>query len=254
MVLEALTDDAFIIPAFVLLTVLPVTYGFLKATFFILYLQLFYQLRWMRIGATVGLSVNVATYTAFTIATLYLSIVRNIVVYGMVAIPISAFGLASDITILLLPIIAVANLKVTRRKKFGAMLIFLSGLMACVCSAVALYFRTRKGTTENVIYLLFATNIAITCELMIGAMCACMPSLAYTYRNGQAFQGIRDRLSKLMPPIFLRGRPATLPTIRHAASDEDLSPVLRKSSSPSTKSFEDIELVDFYRGVSVHAG
>ncbi|OAG00522.1 uncharacterized protein CC84DRAFT_1263479 [Paraphaeosphaeria sporulosa] len=160
-ILEALEDDAFVTPAFVLLTVLPVTYGFLKATFFILYLQLFYQLRWMRISATVGLCVSVAAYTAFTVATLYLSIMRNIVVYGMVAIPISAFGLASDITILLLPIIAVANLNVARRKKFGAMLIFLSGLLACICSAVALYFRTRKGTAENVIYLLFATNIAM---------------------------------------------------------------------------------------------
>ncbi|KAK7184036.1 hypothetical protein DPSP01_001322 [Paraphaeosphaeria sporulosa] len=241
-ILEALEDDAFVTPAFVLLTVLPVTYGFLKATFFILYLQLFYQLRWMRISATVGLCVSVAAYTAFTVATLYLSIMRNIVVYGMVAIPISAFGLASDITILLLPIIAVANLNVARRKKFGAMLIFLSGLLACICSAVALYFRTRKGTAENVIYLLFATNIAITCELMIGAMCACMPSLAYTYRNVQAFQGVRHRLSALMPPFVLQPRPVTFPTIRHTASDEDLSPVLRKSSSASAKSVENIEL------------
>jgi hypothetical protein len=54
---------------------------------------------------------------------------NNIVAYGMVAIPISAFGLASDITILILPIIAVANLNVSRRKKFAAVLIFLSGLL-----------------------------------------------------------------------------------------------------------------------------
>jgi hypothetical protein len=128
-ILAALTDDAFDTPAFVLLTVLPVTYGFLKATFFILYLQLFYQLRWMRISATLGLCVSVAAYTTFTAATLYLLIRRNIVAYGMVAVPISAFGLASDITILVLPIIAVANLKVPRRKKFAAVLIFLSGLM-----------------------------------------------------------------------------------------------------------------------------
>lgn len=128
-ILKALTDDAFVTPAFVLLTVLPVTYGFLKATFFILYLQLFYQLRWMRISAIVGLCISVAAYTAFTIATVYLFIMRRLVAYGMVAIPISAFGLASDITILLLPIIAVAGLNVSRRKKFGAVLIFLSGLL-----------------------------------------------------------------------------------------------------------------------------
>jgi hypothetical protein len=128
-ILEALTDDAFITPACVLLTVLPVTYGFMKSTFFILYLQLFYQLRWMRISATIGLCVSVAAYIAFTAATLYLFIMNNIVAYGMVAIPISAFGLASDITILILPIIAVANLNVSRRKKFAAVLIFLSGLL-----------------------------------------------------------------------------------------------------------------------------
>ncbi|KAF2441044.1 hypothetical protein P171DRAFT_488618 [Karstenula rhodostoma CBS 690.94] len=243
-IFKALEDDAFVTPAFVLLTVLPVTYGFLKATFFILYLQLFYQLRWMRVSAAVGLSVSVAAYTAFTVATLYLSVMRKIMVYGMVAIPISAFGLASDITILLLPIIAVANLNVSRRKKLGAVLIFLSGLLACICSVVALYFRTRKGTTENVVYLLFATNIAITCELMIGVMCACMPSLAYTYRNVQAFQGVRHRLSALIPPFVLRPRPATFPTIGHIVSDEDLRPVLWKSSSLSTKSVEDIELGD----------
>lgn len=86
-------------------------------------------------------------------------------------------------------------------------------------------------------------------------MCACMPSLAYTYRNVNALQGVRHKLSALLPPVFLRSRPVTLPTIRDDASDEDLCPVLRKSEEPSTKSVSEIELGECYRvGVGARAG
>jgi hypothetical protein len=69
-----------------------------------------------------------------------------------------------------------------------------------------------------------------------------MPSLAYTYRNVQAFQGVRDKLSTLIPPIVFRKHSVALPGIRNATVDEDLSPVLRKSNSLSTNTAEDIEL------------
>lgn len=128
-ILSSLTNDTFTTPAFVLLTILPITYGFLKATFFILYLQLFYQLRWMRVGASVGLAVNAVTYVGFTVATLYLFVRRDIVVYGGVAIPLAAWGVVSDVVVLLMPIVAVVRLRVERRKKVGAVCIFLSGLM-----------------------------------------------------------------------------------------------------------------------------
>jgi len=53
---------------------------------------------------------------------------------------------------------------------------------------------------------------------MIGVMCACMPSVAYSYRHIHALQGIRKKvspkISALMPSTIFRSRQTTLPTTR----------------------------------------
>lgn len=54
--------------------------------------------------------------------------------------------------------------------------------------------------------------------MMIGVMCACMPSVAYSYRNVKALQGVREKLSPkisaLMPSAIFKSRGSSLPTVR----------------------------------------
>jgi hypothetical protein len=46
-----------------------------------------------------------------------------------IVLPISIVGLFVDVVILVLPIMAVARLQASAKKKFAAMLVFLTGLM-----------------------------------------------------------------------------------------------------------------------------
>lgn len=125
------------VPSYMLTVSAPPTLGFLKVTFFILYLQLFYQLKWMRICSIIGLAVTGALYTAFTIVMFYYStprpgelfMPRDTVKTTAIILPISIVGFIIDVIILVLPIAAVARLQATPKKKFAAMLVFLTGLM-----------------------------------------------------------------------------------------------------------------------------
>jgi hypothetical protein len=75
---------------------------------------------------------------------------------------------------------------------------------------------------------------------MIGVMCACMPSVAYSYRHAKALQGLRKKispkLSALMPSSIFKTRQSTLPTVR----------VTEKSMSSSTPS-QPMENESYYR-------
>lgn len=124
-------------PSYVL-TILPsIILGFLKTTFFILYLKLFKQDYWIRISTYVGLASNTAVYIAFTVALIYYGTPRpgekfythDLTNSGRLAVPVAVVGFVIDVVILVIPIVAISGLQTSRRKKLGAMLIFLSGLL-----------------------------------------------------------------------------------------------------------------------------
>jgi hypothetical protein len=135
-VLDALSPN-FMVPSYVLTVSAPPTLGFLKCTFFILYLQLFYQLKWMRICSIVGLVLTGTMYFCFTVVMFYYSTPRPGELFmprdtertTAIVLPISIVGLFVDVVILVLPIMAVARLQASAKKKFAAMLVFLTGLM-----------------------------------------------------------------------------------------------------------------------------
>ena len=113
---------------------------FIKITFFFLYLQIFQPLRWMRICAYVGAVLTSSFYLAMTVAQFVSSTPRRgetwlshlaheNSVSRDTAVPQSVVGLAIDIYILILPIIAVSRLQLPTRQKLGVMLIFMTGLL-----------------------------------------------------------------------------------------------------------------------------
>ena len=117
-----------------------ITYIFIKLTFFILYYNIFKPFRWLKISIAGGAVVVTSVYVAFTVAELIsatpgadqtwleaLSNARGSVRID-ISIPISAWTLASDIFILLLPICGVVRLQISSKKKVGLLIIFMAGL------------------------------------------------------------------------------------------------------------------------------
>jgi hypothetical protein len=116
----------------------PIIFLFLKTSFFILYLQLFQQYDMIKMFCWIGLvnrnrnRIYCPGYNAWNIhhaqacrAIFYLCAVRN----HAQPITLSAIGLAFDLVILALPVYVVSGLNLSRKRKIGMSLVFLSGAM-----------------------------------------------------------------------------------------------------------------------------
>ena len=114
---------------------------FIKVTFFIMYLDIFRLMRWLRACTYIGGIVTVVFYTAMTVCMFvfatpgpssswlewFESSRYNMLLWFLV--PQSCIGLAIDIYILILPIIGVSKLQIPLRQKVGVNLVFMSGIL-----------------------------------------------------------------------------------------------------------------------------
>ena len=110
-------------------SVLP--FVFVKTGLFILYWTIFKPFRWLRFGIIAGASAVVSVYTACIIAILYGDAPARGILFlysQKLSIPIAAFTLASDLYLLVLPIAAVMNLKISRSRKYSLALVFTAGI------------------------------------------------------------------------------------------------------------------------------
>jgi hypothetical protein len=122
----------------------------------------------MRVCSIIGLVITGAFYGAFTIFMFYFSTPRPGELFmprdtestTKIILPIAIVGLVMDVVILVLPIVAVARLQASPKKKFAAMLVFLTGMMACISSALGLYYRTRIQANGDVTWNIVPSNIA----------------------------------------------------------------------------------------------
>ena len=117
-----------------------VVWLFVKLSFFLLYLKLFYPNQWLRWAIFAGIFVNCAFYMAIIIVTLcytapspgeswqaaFLSPKNAKTQY--LPVPISSMSLALDIYILIIPAVGVWNLQLSTKKKLGVLSIFMTGL------------------------------------------------------------------------------------------------------------------------------
>lgn len=128
-------------PSLLISVLTPPTMLFLKDTFFIMYLQIFRPLRWVRICAYIGALFTTLFYISMTVAVSIFSIPgpgetlfshqatpREHLSLAM-SVPQSAVGLAIDLYILVLPIVAVTQLQLSAKRKFGVILLFMTGLL-----------------------------------------------------------------------------------------------------------------------------
>lgn len=189
------SKTALLIPTYMNSTLTPFAFLWLKSTFFILYLQLFAQYKHLRILSWSGLGVCFGVYTGFTIAIFYYATPsrgstwfahqtsENMKKDLALSVPQSIFGLVIDLWILLIPILGVVGLKMSLRRKIGVLLIFLSGIMACICSACSIYYRVQLDHTLDSTWILVAVNLCTLSEMFVGVICACIPAAAYAARQ-----------------------------------------------------------------------
>ena len=117
---------------------------FIKVTFFIMYLNIFGQWRWMRIAATVGGIITTVFYVAITATMLALLTPRRhekwleytfyqlqqvVIVAMRLRAAQSAAGVAIDLYVLILPIIGVSKLQMPFTRKLGVAIIFMSAIL-----------------------------------------------------------------------------------------------------------------------------
>lgn len=191
----------FLLRAYITTMIVPVTFLFIKSSFFLLYLQLFSTIRWLKICSYIGLVVTNITY--LTTMTVF------IVIWGppkggeswfswrsfpstsellRLSGSQASLGLIIDVYILAIPIIGVQKLRINRRKKIGIILTFLSGLSACVCAGFSIYYRMVIDDTLDVTWYIVPLNIATLVEMFVGVSCACAPAVAYVSRQQNSIQ------------------------------------------------------------------
>ncbi|MCJ1243743.1 hypothetical protein MMC30_000940 [Trapelia coarctata] len=165
---------------------------FAKVTFFLMYLDIFKPMRWMRISSAIGTITTAAFYVGIIISNLVISTPSHGESWAEVSIkagslvlsvPQAAVGLAIDLYILFLPMIAISKLQLNPRRKVGVNLIFMSGALACIASVLKIYYSSNLNHTADITWATLPVNIVTLTELAVGISCACMPSAAYTCRH-----------------------------------------------------------------------
>ena len=111
---------------------------FAKLSLFLLYLQLFWPFRWLRISVYICTPLTAIFYTGATITIFYPRkregqfehlIINPNIIMKQIILPLAAVGLAVDICLLAIPIGAVLRLKLSKKKKVGLVVAFMTGIL-----------------------------------------------------------------------------------------------------------------------------
>ncbi|KAF2874574.1 hypothetical protein BDV95DRAFT_659126 [Massariosphaeria phaeospora] len=167
-----------------------IVWGFAKTTFFLMYLDLFGPLIWLRWACYIGIFANWSLYLGKLVANIYMmtpspgqtwleasQTPRYVKSFDM-AIPIAVCGLILDVYIFILPLIVLSNLQITKPKKLGLIAIFGTGFLACIASTLSLVFNEKvKKNAADYTYWVYPALLMALAEMCIGITCSCMPSL-----------------------------------------------------------------------------
>ncbi|KAI9640835.1 hypothetical protein NHQ30_010676 [Ciborinia camelliae] len=204
-----LLSKKFIIAGFIVNFFTTLVWPFAKLSFFILYHQLFYRNLLLRRLIYLGMFLNVGFYFSILVATLYYTAPRpgeswqetylSPRYYGIfnMTIPIAAGSLVLDVYIFLLPIFGVWNLKLSTKKKLGIVIVFGTGLTACVASSLNIYFKyvLNKDETDFTYGVIPVLIMGLT-EMCVGIAASCMPALTKMVRSDTNWLALRSKLTK----------------------------------------------------------
>ncbi|KAI9691510.1 MAG: hypothetical protein M1822_007581 [Bathelium mastoideum] len=173
----------------------PAGLGFIKLSFFLLFMHLFAPFKDLRAAIWIGGTITVVFYTLIVILTFVFDTPRSGETFAehtatklatkqtQMSVPLAAISVFLDFYILILPFVGVWKLQLSTERKLGVAIIFMTGAMACVASILSLYYRVRIQTTDDILQLLVPTLITSLVEMEVGVICSCAPALSQTLRH-----------------------------------------------------------------------
>lgn len=190
-----LMESNFFVTSYLENILCPAGLGFIKLSFFLLYLHLFAPSSSLKTAIWIGGSVSTVFYTLIVILTFIFMTPRPHETFAahtatslatkqvQMSVPLAAIGVFLDFYILILPIVGVSRLQLPSKRKFGVAIVFMTGGLACVASILTLYYRVRIQSTDDILLLLVPTLITSLVEMEIGVICSCVPALSQTLRH-----------------------------------------------------------------------
>ncbi|GFF35095.1 hypothetical protein IFM51744_02668 [Aspergillus udagawae] len=170
---------------------------FTKLTLLLLYLRLFLLNRLVKIGIWGGIVFCTVYYTAMLFLNIFLKDMHALL---MLAYSVGVIGVVSDVYIITLPLLAIAQLHLSRTKKWHVAAVFLTGLLSVAMSFLACVYRFQINITD-ITYSLRELYIINTVEVDTGIICTCLPLLGTLFKENTKeswwltrFRSIRNRL------------------------------------------------------------
>ncbi|KJK78255.1 hypothetical protein H634G_06428 [Metarhizium anisopliae BRIP 53293] len=175
----------------------PLALCIVKISVFILYLQLFSVLQWMRIVSITGIVVislwHLSTCIAFAVmcsptGSSHLDFLAALVSpmcarTRSLVVTQGVGNVVTDVFLLVLPLPVVWTLHIPLGRKLGVSSMFLVGLSACASSAMGLYYRVLYyDAGQNNIRLVVPVWATAIAEAAAGVMICCMPSTAAVFK------------------------------------------------------------------------
>ncbi|KAI4100117.1 MAG: hypothetical protein LQ339_005639 [Xanthoria mediterranea] len=101
----------------------------------------------------------------------------------VISVATSAINVVSDFYILLIPLAAISNLQLPKKRKLGLFAIFFTGFLACLCSIISLHYRVVLVRTRDDVWYVVPVLVISTVEFNIGIICSCLPTLPALFRR-----------------------------------------------------------------------
>ncbi|KAG9235488.1 hypothetical protein BJ875DRAFT_483215 [Amylocarpus encephaloides] len=179
---DALAGPFLITGSLITVLILSLSHLAAKLTLFVMYFEFFRPFRWMRICVWVGIAITTTFYVISAIGFVYLCIPKHGNTWQTQAlthdsdleqqyyVPHRAVGVVIDLYLLVLPMKAVMDLQLPRKKKLR--------VIACIAFALSVYYSTVQVSSKDVTWVTVDTLITALVELDVGVIIACMPSMS----------------------------------------------------------------------------
>ncbi|TGO76430.1 hypothetical protein BELL_0156g00170 [Botrytis elliptica] len=156
-----LTSKTNLVPFYINGIIIGPAFGLVKLSIFVMYLEIFAGLRWMRICVYIGATFSSAFYLALTILHFYLMtpsrsetfasriFTPQYAMYIRIGVPTSAISFGIDIYLFILPLVAVSKLRIPKKKKILVMIGFGIGLLGCIGSLLSFIYRVINTRSHD---------------------------------------------------------------------------------------------------------
>ncbi|KAF2474020.1 uncharacterized protein BDR25DRAFT_385462, partial [Lindgomyces ingoldianus] len=244
-------------------------WAFAKSSFFLMYLDLFKPLHWLRLGVYIGLFLNWGFYIAVIVVSIYFNAPspgqtwlesaqnpRYTKSFNM-TIPIASGSLFLDCYILVLPISVVRKLQFSMRARLGVMAIFATGFLACIASSMSIVFKHKLNDHINdYTYWTYPVLLLALLEMCVGISCSCMPSTAafrrYLQKKGVSLTTWGSSLLTPLRSMFQSGDHGMVPPEQNGEWKKERSQIHKTSyinidaETASTRNLtQEYEMADF---------